>query len=573
MIKLPGSQGTPHGILRRTAVSFALIFILPSLIFVYLWDKIQGNSYPFLFLSTLLCMGLGFSFVWELVRQTLALTQQAKELATGKIPAFLSAATRPDELGELGLSIQNIAQNVELKMHELQRTAEALEHTKKALSDTTIYAESVIRSMADAMIVLDRGLKIKSVNRSATELLGFTQSELLGRELQEFMDQASDEDERLLRDLSSLGKGMDTLYGRKAILLSSSGERIPVDVTVSALQQIGTEVLGGVMIARDMRKGLTLITELERANVALEEKVKARTSEMEQAYRQIKEKDAQIFHQEKMVSVGLLAAGIAHEINNPIGYINSNLDVLGEYLLDIRTYTQGLEQAVEAAQRPSGSGNPTPEMERAASLRRDLKIDEVPQDAENLLKESKNRTERVKRIVVDLRNFSHADENRLEEADVNQGIESTLNIVWNEIKYRAKVDKSYGNIPKILCYPQQLNQVFMNLLVNAAQAIETKGEIRIRTHHDGEHIHIEISDNGIGIPPENLQKIFDPFFTTKAVGKGTGLGLSIAYSIIEKHHGKIDVTSAVGKGTTFAIKLPLNSEEGADVEDPHDSHR
>ena len=159
--------------------------------------------------------------------------------------------------------------------------------------------------------------------------------------------------------------------------------------------------------------------------------------------------------------------------------------------------------------------------------------------------------------MINLKDFAHPGEQKLKYADINKNMESTLNVVWNELKYKARVVKEYGDLPEMRCYPQQLNQVFVNLLVNAAQAIEKEGEIRIATRALDGKVEIKISDTGKGIPEENLSKIFDPFFTTKEVGKGTGLGLNVAYNIIEKHKGTIDVESTVGKGATFAIKLPL----------------
>ncbi len=165
--------------------------------------------------------------------------------------------------------------------------------------------------------------------------------------------------------------------------------------------------------------------------------------------------------------------------------------------------------------------------------------------------------ERVTKIVADLKDFAHIDKAELEHADINRGIESTLNIVWNELKYKAEVIKDLGDIPLVKCYPQQLNQVFTNILINAAHAIEKKGEIRISTTADNGHVEIKISDTGSGIPPDVIPKIFDPFFTTKDVGKGTGLGLNVAYNIIEKHKGTIDVESEVEKGTEFRIRIPV----------------
>ncbi|MCK4485579.1 MAG: GHKL domain-containing protein [Desulfobacterales bacterium] len=187
-----------------------------------------------------------------------------------------------------------------------------------------------------------------------------------------------------------------------------------------------------------------------------------------------------------------------------------------------------------------------------------MDIDFVLDDIPNLMKESQEGAERIKKIVIDLKDFAHPGDQELKYADINRSLDSTLNIVWNELKYKSTVTKDYGDLPQVRCYPQQLNQVFMNLLVNAAQAIEKQGEINIMTRALDGKVEIAISDTGSGIPEENLSRIFDPFFTTKEVGKGTGLGLNVAYNIIKKHKGAIDVESEVGKGTTFTIRIPVD---------------
>jgi signal transduction histidine kinase len=170
--------------------------------------------------------------------------------------------------------------------------------------------------------------------------------------------------------------------------------------------------------------------------------------------------------------------------------------------------------------------------------------------------ETKDGVARVAKIVQDLKDFSHVDEAEWQWADLHKGLDSTLNVVWNELKYKAEVVKEYGELPVVECLPFQINQVFMNLLVNAAHAIEERGTITLRTGTAGDEVWIEVADTGSGIPPENLGRIFDPFFTTKPVGKGTGLGLSLSYGIMQKHHGRIEVTSEPGRGTTFRIVLP-----------------
>ena len=282
------------------------------------------------------------------------------------------------------------------------------------------------------------------------------------------------------------------------------------------------------------------------------------TAQLEEANQHLKETQAQLLQQEKMASVGQLAAGVAHEINNPMGFILSNLNTLSGYLQDLKRLLEAyreLEEALEplARQDPQWAAH----LERLQNLREEVDLAFLLEDLEHLVAESLEGAERVKRIVRDLREFSHVDRAEWEAVDLHQGLESTLNIAWNEIKYKAQVIREYGDLPPVPCYPQQINQVFLNLLLNAVQAIPERGEIRIRTYTRDRWAVVEIQDNGVGIPEEIRSRIFEPFFTTKPVGEGTGLGLSIAYSIIQRHQGRIEVESEPGVGTTFRIWLPL----------------
>ncbi|MDI6790555.1 MAG: ATP-binding protein [Thermodesulfobacteriota bacterium] len=295
-----------------------------------------------------------------------------------------------------------------------------------------------------------------------------------------------------------------------------------------------------------------------------EAKLMEKARELEGINEQLRQKQDQLIQSEKMASIGQLAAGVAHEINNPVGFINSNLTTLDEYRGDltelIETYLK-LEELVADNPALSNDKDLMDTLEANRNLKDRIDLDFILGDFDKIIAESREGTERVKKIVQDLKNFSHVDQTELTWADLNKGMESTLNIVWNELKYKATVTKDYGDTPDVYCYPQRINQVFMNLLVNAAHAIEDKGEIKISTAHlDGAEpmVEVRISDTGKGIPPENLPRIFDPFFTTKPVGKGTGLGLSMAYNIIKRHDGEIKVESEVGKGTTFIIQLPVN---------------
>ncbi|MFH1491673.1 MAG: ATP-binding protein, partial [Pseudomonadota bacterium] len=197
---------------------------------------------------------------------------------------------------------------------------------------------------------------------------------------------------------------------------------------------------------------------------------------------------------------------------------------------------------------------------RIKALETESDIDFILQDMPGLIHESLDGIERIKKIVMDLKDFAHPGKKERVYADINRNLDSTLNIVWNELKYKVTVTKEYGDIPEVKCHPQQLNQVFMNLLVNAAQAIEDKGEIGIKTGRHNGGVSIQIRDTGKGIPKENLSRIFDPFFTTKDIGKGTGLGLNLAYNIIKEHRGSIEVESEAGRGTTFSIMIPLDGD-------------
>ncbi|MCK4486003.1 MAG: response regulator [Desulfobacterales bacterium] len=274
----------------------------------------------------------------------------------------------------------------------------------------------------------------------------------------------------------------------------------------------------------------------------------------------LKKSQAQLLQSEKMASIGQLAAGVAHEINNPTGFVSSNLKTLSDYQNDIstlikeyRSLSADLKETMATAEYPVPISE---QLKRIADLEAEVDIDFVLNDISDLVKESQEGTERIKKIVLDLKDFAHPGEQKLKYADINRNLDSTLNVVWNELKYKATVTKDYGDLPEVQCYPQQLNQVFVNLLVNGAQAIEKQGEINITTRALDGKVEIKISDTGSGIPEGNLSKIFDPFFTTKEVGKGTGLGLNVAYNIIKKHKGVIDVESTLGKGTTFTIRIP-----------------
>lgn len=267
---------------------------------------------------------------------------------------------------------------------------------------------------------------------------------------------------------------------------------------------------------------------------------------------QLKTAQAQLMQSEKLASIGQLAAGVAHEINNPIGFVSANLNTLGSY---VSTLLEGmaLEKRIIVGTALSAEAKAS-----LASFEQRADLDFLQQDVAELLDESNEGLQRVKGIVQSLKDFSRTGESDWQMADLHRGLDSTLNIANNELKYKVSVAKNYGKLPLVKCLASELNQVFMNLLVNAAQAISDKGTITIETASQDGWVTISISDTGHGIPPEHLNRIFEPFFTTKPVGSGTGLGLSLSYGIVQKHHGRIDVRSDAGKGTTFTISIPVD---------------
>jgi signal transduction histidine kinase len=265
--------------------------------------------------------------------------------------------------------------------------------------------------------------------------------------------------------------------------------------------------------------------------------------------KKIEEAQQQLLQSEKMAAIGQLAAGVAHEINNPIGFVNSNLGSL-------KTYIAHLMQLIEAHE--------TGEPEAIARARKIADLDFLREDLPALLAESQDGLNRVTRIVQDLKDFSRVDQAARQYADLNAAMNSTLNVVRNELKYKADLIVELGSIPEIECVPAQMNQVFMNLLVNAAQAIPERGTIYVRSGVDRNNVWFEIEDTGCGMSEKTLRHVFEPFFTTKPVGQGTGLGLSISYDIVvKKHSGMLEVRSEPGKGSCFRITLPINAQKSS----------
>jgi len=427
-----------------------------------------------------------------------------------------------------------------------------------ALEQTLSQLRATLESTGNGILVIDWQGRIASMNRQFSAMWELPEALLLDRNdgaIFESMTAQVIEAETCRARLQAV---VDSIETEEHFRLKDGR----VFECKSRPQYLGEHIVGRVFGYSDITERTRAEEALRESRDSLEERVRKRTVDLQTAnsnlqseklrqaelIQKLEEAQNQLLQSEKMASMGQLAAGVAHEINNPVGFVNSNLGTLQRYANNMLQLLAAYEE-VEASLGDD-------ERQSIEKLKKEIDATYLREDIGDLLSESLDGLQRVKRIVQDLKDFSHVDKAELEWANLEKGLDSTLNVVWNEIKYKAKVVKEYGNTQPIECFPSQLNQVFMNLLINAAHSIEDTGQITIRTGEDDEQTWVEVEDTGKGIAPEHLGRIFEPFFTTKPVGKGTGLGLSLSYGIVKKHGGHIDVASTLGKGSRFRIVLP-----------------
>jgi len=312
-----------------------------------------------------------------------------------------------------------------------------------------------------------------------------------------------------------------------------------------------------IRLGRSFRALESARVELSVANETLEQQVQVRTADLSLAYENLRQSQAQLIQSEKMASLGQMVAGVAHEINTPLGYVRSNTGIMIGIVDDLNDLVDSQAKALDLIVDPMAS---TEEVEQAvarAMARGQEDTQGLFGDIREMLKDSDYGLGQISELVMTLKDFSRVDRAVTDQIDINAGIDATLKIAHNHLKHRVEVVRQFGELPLIECAPSQINQVFLNLITNAAQAIEGQGEITIATESVNNEVIVHIRDNGCGMPDDVRSRIFEPFFTTKDVGKGTGLGLSIVYRIIEEHGGKISVDSELGKGTVFTIRLPV----------------
>ena len=403
------------------------------------------------------------------------------------------------------------------------------EQLNRRLAELKRYNENIIQNMNSALLVVDREGRIAFANPTAEGILRGKLAELRGRSIWEWLSDTPRGRELLER---TLREGV-RFRGAETVITHPSGQVVPIGISCAPLQGANGRRVGAVAIFQDLSE--------------------------------IKELQRHVSQTERMASIGQLAAGVAHEINNPMGFIHANLCQMAEYLSDLRRLWERVGD-LQAAIATGRADQIHAQSEKLAALSAEVDSDFVFSDFAKALRESQEGSERIRHIVQDLRQFSRNDSGDRTLADVTDCLDSTANIVGTMMKHTVVLRKEYEELPRIRCYPMQIKQVFMNLLVNAFQAIQERvgssgetGEIRLETRRRSGGIVVVVSDTGIGIPPENLPRIFDPFFTTKEVGIGMGLGLSTSFSIVQRHGGALRVESKPGVGSRFEVFLPLTS--------------
>lgn len=405
----------------------------------------------------------------------------------------------------------------------------------------------VLDAMSEGIYGIDDAGAITYINRAALEMLGWSENEALGQNEHALFHHTRPDGSPYPSGecpiLLAQGRA-DDIREMGDVFWRRDGTPLPVELSVAAMpaSALGTTKLVVFHDVSQLKENqqtlLQTVNELSLLNV------------------QLNHAHNQLLQAEKMQAVGQMAAGVAHEINNPIGFVHSNLGSLGKYIQSMLALIDAYA-ALEAKGVIAGG-----DLACIMNLKREMDFSYLRDDLADLFSESRKGIERVRRIVQSLKEFSQEGSREAWSwVDLPQCIENVLCMIQGELDQKCAVKKKFGKTPDVYCVPSQINQVLMNILVNAVQAVQSQGEIGIRTGADEKTVWVEITDNGIGIPPEDQPRIFDPFFTTRPVGQGAGMGLAIAYSIVKQHGGWIDVTSVPGQGSAFLIVLPIRPKE------------
>ncbi|HEY9692170.1 MAG TPA: ATP-binding protein [Oculatellaceae cyanobacterium] len=481
----------------------------------------------------------------KLAENSITRTEEANE----KIKALEEQVATLEELLEVYQQTALAqAEQLEQALEQLQEHTQHLEHSEDALR----VLKSMLLSMGDGVIVVDENGKFLLVNPRAEQIFPINikedtstiqWTERYGLYLSDTSTPYPSEELPLVQAIQGETVEAAEMFVRNSQIPNG----IWLSVNAKPLKDEHNAVQGGVAVFRDISKQ-------KQSEAALREgeaRSRQQAQKLEQTVQQLQKTQSQLIQTEKMSSLGQMVAGVAHEINNPVNFIHGNIKHVSDYIEDILSIINLYQNRYSDTD------------EEIAAAIEAVELDFLIEDLPNLLSSMKMGAERIRNIVLSMRNFSRMDEADFKEVNIHEGIDNTLLILNHRLKQGIEVIKKYGNLPLVECYPAQLNQVFMNILSNAIDALfeqkkQTNKQITISTEViDNHQIQVRIGDNGFGIPEHIKDKLFDPFFTTKAVGKGTGLGLSICYEIMQKHQGNIVVSSEIGKGTEFIIAFPI----------------
>jgi PAS domain S-box-containing protein len=452
---------------------------------------------------------------------------------------------------ELGRRLKILTHELREKNLELQNHKDHLEEliakrTKK-LSESEKKYRLIAENASDIIWTIDPDGNYMYISPSVERIRGFKPEQIIGQPIEKTLSPESATFVRkLMKELQESESPMDFVLANQRFEIQhprKDGKSLWSEVMTSPLYNEAGELIGFQGVTRDIT---------DRKNTELE--LRETNEKLVEANNELKMAQTQLIQSEKMASLGELTAGIAHEINNPVNYVYTSILPLSRDIEELKTL---VDKCLLLTQSDDLSKRVIDVQEYA----KQLDIQYIFEEIFSLVKGIREGSDRTKEIVEGLRNFSRLDADTLRPANIHEGIDSTLMLLRNKITDQINIEKKYGKIPPINCYPGKLNQVFMNILNNAISAIGLEGEIQIKTYCDNDNVYISIRDNGPGMTEEVKNRIFEPFFTTKEVGQGTGLGLSIGYGIMKNHKGKITVKSKPGDGTEFIIQLPSNLAE------------
>lgn len=513
-----------------------------------------------LFAEGLLCM---IAFIWltiaavskAITRPISDLIVETEEIVAGNLATRLKT--------EVGGELGQLAEKFNIMSEHLQSSIQESERFLLSLTASEEKFNKAFRYVADPIGIINLSSRCYiDINEAFVKTLGYDRDMVIGHSSTEFgLWFSTEQREAVYRQLLTVGsfKNLETHW-------KTASDEIRIGLSSAEVIEINEEKCV-LFVWIDITERIKLEEMLKNINDELEEKVEQRTGELSAAndqltglYNELQFAQNRILQQEKMASIGQLAAGIAHEINNPLGFIICNIECLNDYSNKIFEFISkqqtALDGLVQLTQDKSDSESAIQIVSEVENSKATSSIAYIKDDIPDLLASTIDGANRIKVIIQDLKTFARTVA-EVTETDINKNIQSVINILMNEIKYRIKLEKDFGVLPLIWCNSDQISQVFMNILHNAIQAIENEGTIGIRSWAEDEYVHVSISDTGPGITEDVQKRMFDPFFTTKAIGVGTGLGLSIAFEIINKHNGSIEVDSSIGQGTIFHIKMPI----------------